>query len=200
MLLATKLFLTIIIIVSFVLYYRYIIVDNIYNLCSNYAYAYCTETSNNAIINSLDDTTKYTDLITIEKDNSGEIILMSANTLKINVISREIVKNCSISLNKKIENGIPVPLLAFTGIGLISGYGKNVNLKTLSVSSVLCDFLSDFKSVGINQTLHCIYVELTVGIDINLPLSNRNETIKTKVVKHPCLTRMDENEEKDSSQ
>lgn len=172
----------IILIVLSIAYYKFVVVDSILRICADYAHSYCTESVNSAVLDSLSESTKYSDLVNIEKDSNGDIALMTANVHKINVISREITNSTSIKLKDKMDNGVPIPLLAFTGISILSGYGKEINLKTIYVSDVSCGFISDFKSVGVNQTLHSIYVEVVVNVNINLPLCNKKETFQTKIL------------------
>ena len=151
-----KCILIICIIVGCTFYYRQVVSNNIYQICADYAYSYSTESVNKAVILALKDKINYDDLIDVEKDNDGKIFMLTANSLRINVISREVVNYASEILKENIDKGIPVPLLAFTGIGIISGYGGTINLKTASITSVTCEFYSKFQSVGINQTLHSI--------------------------------------------
>ncbi len=163
-------------------YYKFVVCRRIYEISSDYVYKFCTESVNDAVLTSLSNNIKYSELITIEKNNSGEILLMSANSYKINYLSREIIDYTSKILDKKLSKGIPIPLLAFTGINLISAYGSLINFYAINVSSVICDFSSEFKSVGINQTLHSIYVNVICSVKIELPLSQNIKTCETSVL------------------
>ena len=107
---------------------------------------------------------------------------MSVNSQKINSVTREVVKKTQEILSVKVKEGISVPYLAFSGISFISGYGKTFKLKTLSVSSVLCEFVSDFKSVGINQTLHSIYVEIIAKVNIDCMFSSNLQESSSKIL------------------
>lgn len=164
------------------LYYKFIISSNIYNICANYAYSYCTESVNEAVFNSLGESTTYSDIVNVEKNNDGEIVLLTANSYVVNLISREITNATTKIVKDKMDKGVPVPLLTFTGIGILSGYGRDINLKTMYVSDVLCDFISTLESVGVNQTLHSIYIELTINVNINVPLSGKKETVVNRVL------------------
>ncbi len=175
-------FLILLIFTAMFLYYKCVISEKIEQTCSNYAYAFSTEAVNTAVLNSLNATASYSELIYIEKNASGDIVLMSTDSHKVNLINKEIATKTEKLLKEKLIKGVPIPLLAFSGISIISGYGPSVNYKVLSVSSVLCDFISTFKSVGINQTLHSIYVEVISEVKINFFLKNTIEKCKTKVL------------------
>ena len=143
-----------------------------YGINRAYAYQCSTKAVNEVVLNSLNSEIKYTDLIKVEKNNYGEITLISANSFKLNALSQEIVNSSAIFLENKLNNGTPVNLMAFTGIDAFSGFGKTVFIKTLHLSNVMCKFDSKFTSMGINQTLHSIYVNVICNVNINLPFNN----------------------------
>ena len=72
--------------------------------------------------------------------------------------------------------------MAFTGIDLLSGIGQRVYFKTINVTSVICQFNSTFNSVGINQTLHSIYIDVICEVNMNIPLSSIKKTCTTQVL------------------
>ena len=118
----------------------------------------------------------------ITKNNSGDITLIQINSAKLNAIAREVVKYTENNLDDGLKNGVKIPFLAFTGLSFLSGYGKEVNFKSLSVSSVNCDFSSEFISGGINQTLHKISVIVDVEISINFSFYRESRVISTSIL------------------
>ena len=75
-----------------------------------------------------------------------------------------------------------IPILAFLGIEILSGYGKEVNFKAIAINDVSCNFSSNFTSVGINQSLHSIYVEIDSTVKISMPFNSRQEKFSTKIL------------------
>jgi sporulation protein YunB len=106
---------------------------------------------------------------------------MTTDSYKLNVISREVEKHSFTILKSKIEKGVQIPFLAFLGLDFISGYGRKINFKMLAVSSVECDFLGEFSSVGINQTLHSIYINVKSKIKIS-KFFNKTEQVYTSKI------------------
>ncbi len=170
------------IIIGFILYYNFVVLKQIFSICADYTYTYSTESVNSAVLLSLESDIKYADLIKVEKNSSGDIVLMTTNSLKVNSINREVASATSSLLKYKLANGIPVPLLAFSGISFLSGYGNNVNLKIVNNVSVLCDFSSKFTSVGINQTLHSIYLNVDSIVNIKVPFNNHQEKCTSQIL------------------
>lgn len=124
---------------------------------------------NEAVYITLADGVRYEDLISIERDASGEIGAIVANALHVNAIARDTASFAQMRLTQMSGEGIDVPLGAFTGIGLFAGLGPSIRLKTLPVVGVNTRFCSEFVQAGINQTRHSIYLEVVTDISIVLP-------------------------------
>ncbi len=163
-------------------YYKYVISKNIITITSSYAHQYSLESINSAVENSLKNKLNYDELVIIEKNTNGDIVLMRSNSYNVNIISRNIVANTQSYLDKKLSKGIPIPFMAFLGLELFNGLGAPINFKALTITSTNCNFISEFKSVGINQTLHSIYADISVLININFPLNNKEVSANSKVM------------------
>ncbi len=177
-----KILITLLIIFLIYFYYQNYITEQVLRICGDYSEVCATESVNNAVLQSLKTQINYSDLVTIEKNSNGNVSLMTANSYKINSISREISNNSLNNLTKKLEKGVPVPLLSFTGIGLLAGYGGVVNYKAVYVSNVVCNFTSKFESVGINQTLHSIYIDVNSEIKLEMPAKKLTKICNSQVL------------------
>lgn len=174
-------FLIFLLFLSVFTYYKLVIEKQIFNICTEYTNQTCTWAVNDAVSQCVSDDLKYTHLINVEKNNNGDVILMSANSLNINKISRDIINKTEEIVFDKIDDGVPVPFLVFLS-GALSGYGKTINFKNITISSVNCEFESKFNSVGINQTLHSIYVNVQISSQINAFFMTKTITCQTPVL------------------
>lgn len=174
--------LVVITVFSLFLYYKNTVSNLIISVCDDYTYTYCTESVNQAVLKSLSNDLIYTDLVFVEKNDSGDIAIMSVNALKVNAIARDLVRSTANLLNEKVSKGVPVPMLAFFGIDVLSGYGNKINIKTITITNVICEFSSKFSSVGINQTLHSIYVDIKSEYVIELPFNKKNNNCVTSIL------------------
>lgn len=129
---------------------------------------------NDAIYYTLNDTIRYEDLITIERDEGGNVTSITTDSLKINRIARDTAYLSQENLNTMSAEGIMVPLGALTGIEALAGFGEPINIKIIPISNVECRFVSKFKEAGINQTLHSLYLEIVSDISIILPSKSTN--------------------------
>jgi sporulation protein YunB len=137
---------------------------------------------NDAVYYTLSDEMRYADLVTIIRNEEGEIVSFSANPLKINKIARDTASISQSNLKNLSLNGIPVPLGALTGIEALAGLGPSIHFRIIPVSSVSCGFSSTFESVGINQTKHSIYLNVVADISIVMPSSTENFAVTTQIL------------------
>ena len=137
---------------------------------------------NDAIYYTLNDAVRYDDLISIARDEGGNVTSITTDSLKINRIARDTAYLSQENLTKMSAEGIMVPLGALTGIEALAGFGKKINIKIIPISNVECRFVSKFTQAGINQTLHSLYLELVADISIILPSKSTNLASTTEVL------------------
>ena len=137
---------------------------------------------NDAVYYTLSDEMRYEDLVTITRDENGNIVAVAANPLKINKNARDTASISQSNLKNLSLNGIPVPLGALTGIEAFAGLGPSIHFRIIPVSSVSCDFSSTFESVGINQTKHSIYLNVIADISIVMPSRTENFAVLTEIL------------------
>lgn len=137
---------------------------------------------NDAVYYTLSDEMRYEDLVSVNRDDTGNIVSVGANALKINKIARDTASISQSNLKNLSLNGIPVPLGALTGIEAFAGLGPSIHFRIIPVSSVSCGFSSKFESVGINQTKHSIYLNVIADISIVMPSRTENFAVVTDIL------------------
>ena len=143
----------------------------------------CTTVAvNDAVYYTLSDEMRYEDLVTVTRNEAGDIVSVRANPLKINKIARDTASISQSNLKNLSLNGIPVPLGALTGIEAFAGLGPSIYFRIIPVSSVSCGFSSTFESVGINQTKHSIYLNVIADISIVMPSRTENFAVTTEIL------------------
>ena len=119
---------------------------------------------------SFDD--EYSSYVHIERNSSGEITLITADMIKINKLMAQYSTIVQSHVSEIEEDDIAVPMLAFTGWPLVSTLGADIKLDIVAVGDAPCSYRSEFKGVGINQTLHSIYIDVSAKVEIILPIDN----------------------------
>lgn len=122
---------------------------------------------------------RYSDLVDIKTDSSGNVGMIITDSYAVNKLAATAATKAYAYLSEKIEKGVEVPLGAFTGIRLISGFGAKVRMKVISVASVKCDFVSEFAQAGINQTRHSLY--LNINCVVNVVTKTKTKKISDKI-------------------
>ncbi len=122
-----------------------------------------------AITEAMSSFVTYDDIIKISRDENGSILSMSANSVKVNNISRMVSQ---IALSKLLElskSPLEISLGAFTGINAFSSLGPKVKIDIVPYPDITCGFLSKFLNAGINQTQHRIYILVNSTIRVVFP-------------------------------
>ncbi|MEG1527681.1 MAG: sporulation protein YunB [Clostridia bacterium] len=137
---------------------------------------------NDAMMSLFEQSVKFSDFVTIEKDNNGKITLVQANTTAINVLARKVTKQIEKNLEFLASGGIDIPLGTLTNWPMFTGAGPNFKVEIMPNESVICNFVSVFEQAGINQTLHKIYLSIETNIIIIMPTSNQEVNNTSQVL------------------
>ena len=124
----------------------------------------------------------YYDFFTIERHESENIKMISANVLTINQVTSSIAINIQNEINNNSRNEIKIALGSVTGIKILSGMGPEITAKISTSGSVDTDLKSEFISQGINQTLHRVYLEIRCTINILTPSATLQNSIVNQVL------------------
>lgn len=136
---------------------------------------------NEASMNILNKEFKYNEMINIEKDNNGKIILIQSDTGKLNYIASKISSECNKSLTDMSNNKIKVPLGWITEKSLFYNLGPNISIELEPIGNVVVTYESKFESAGINQTRHKIYLNVNGKIRIKLPIKSEEIDVSTQI-------------------
>ena len=72
--------------------------------------AHTTVAINDAVYYTLGDGVRYEDLVTVERNDAGDVVSISTDSLKINKIARDTASISQSNLRNLSLDGIPVPL------------------------------------------------------------------------------------------
>ena len=124
---------------------------------------------NEAVSQVLMDMQDLSYLVTIQRDDDGNVVLFTANTAAVNSIARQTAIVSKGKLDQLSKEKIEIPFGTISGIPLFSEMGPEVTVTVTPIGAVNCTINSTFESVGINQTLHRMYIEVSCEIDIIIP-------------------------------
>lgn len=150
-------------------------------LCIEKAKSIATIITNDETTNVIKDY-QYSDFVIIHKDDTGKILMLESNMKNINIAISDIAGRIQANINGTQEEKVNLNLGSFTGINLLSGSGIKIPIKVNTVGNVKTDVRSEFKSQGINQTLHRLYLQIETEISVLTPFNTINETISNQFI------------------
>lgn len=163
-------------------YYMLVLVPIIKTYCTAKINSITEQALNIAVSNVINTTVNYDSIMTINHNQAGEINYITANQYMINTISREIIKDANERIKMLDDEYMRIPLGTLSGVALFSGRGRRVKLSASPVAIIGSSFDSDFISVGINNTLHKIYLTIDAKVDMNLPIKKQTINVTQQVL------------------
>lgn len=124
----------------------------------------------------------YNDLIKIEKDTNGKISLIEANSVYINEIVSQINSNIQKEFDKIPRITVYINMGAVSGISVLKNIEPKFEVELESAGNISSTVRTEFKSVGINQTHHKIYLDIDARVGILTPFSSFGKDINVDVL------------------
>jgi len=126
-----------------------------------------TQTINNAAGKVLkQEKVSYDRIMTLERNKSGEVTAVKANTLQIDILKYEITNEALRELNSLSPGALSVPIGTVIGGELLSGFGPRINVTIEPVGNVQTEIDNEFSSTGINQTRQQVILKVRTAITI----------------------------------
>lgn len=142
---------------------------------------------NDAVRTIMSNPLKYTDLIKITQDANGKIMLIQADTIKMNDIATSAALTTQENITEMGQQGVGIPLGSVLGQDLLAGRGPEIYARIIPVGSVTTDFESEFQNQGINQTRHKIFLDIHATVRIVIPTQSKEINVDTKVLVTECI-------------
>ena len=149
--------------------------------CRVKARSLATQFANEACLDNMQNIT-YDDLCTIERDEANDVSLIKMNSININKLNSQIALDVQEKLNDTTISKFYVKLGSFTGIKLISGRGPDVEVRMSTIGEVTTELKSEFEEMGVNQTLHRLYINVNCNVSLLTPFKDVDEHITAQVL------------------
>lgn len=124
----------------------------------------------------------YMSLISLEKDDTGQIAALVANMVRINALQAEITNSIIKKVQQTKTSELSIPIGNIIGGSILSGRGPRINIRIMSVSSAKSAFINSFATSGINQTRHQIILEATVYVTVLVPGAITTVPVSTQLL------------------
>lgn len=111
----------------------------------------------------------YSDFIIIQRDERGSITALVTDMARINLLRSELIAAILEALEAVDVSDIQVPLGSLFDLEPLWAKGPALKARAMTVGTVRAEFDSQLTSAGVNQTLHRIWMEVTVPMTLLLP-------------------------------
>lgn len=124
---------------------------------------------------------EYNSICKIHYNSAGKITAIIVNPESVNRLKGETISAIIRAMKDNGKETIAVPLGTLLGSRLFSAKGPDVNIEIIPLGAVASELTQKFTSVGINQTLHSLYLDVRISVKIAAPFSSSNLSVMSKV-------------------
>lgn len=124
----------------------------------------------------------YNDLVYIQTDINGKVVLMQLNSLKINEMISMVINNVQKAFQNDNELEISIPIGQALGSKILASKGPKIKIKIIPVGSVSVIIKDEFLEAGINQTKHRIIMSDSVKVRVVVPLVSSEIDVRSETI------------------
>ncbi len=140
-----------------------------------------TDAINKAIMEKVARDIVYKDLVIVEKDEAGRILMAQLNTMEVNRLLAETTLATYDAMNFLEKESLSLPLGEVMGSYLLATYGPRIPVKFIPMGRVNTNLIDIFEEAGINQTRHKVYLEVHTQVRIIIPFISTPVDVYTTV-------------------
>ncbi len=171
-----------IIIIGLILLADLVLRNTFYNIAEIRAVQLATEAANKALHQEVtDEKLQYQDFILIHKDSDGHIVLMQANTVRVNQFAAATTLAVQQALEDMRWQSFCIPVGQILGVPLLANLGPGLKYNIMPAGTVKVNVVDRFETAGINQTRHSIYLDFNANVRIVIPSRGGEATIGMQV-------------------
>ena len=123
----------------------------------------------------------YGDFITIQRDEQGAITALTTDMARMNLLRTQLTAAILEALEEADVSVIQVPLGSLFNLESLWARGPALKARSITVGTVRSEFDSQFTSAGVNQTLHRIWLEVSVPMTLMLPSGAVEVSLDTRL-------------------
>ena len=136
----------------------------------------------NSEVNNVMKNYNYDDLVNVDKDVNGKVNFVRTNTKPVNEIMTQLAINVQKDIDNAERTNVYINLGSISGISILKYIGPKFNIELETSGNVETKLNSKFTAVGINQTLHELYLNVSTKITVLTPFGSFGKPINTDVL------------------
>lgn len=139
--------------------------------------------ANTAVLNVLaDENFSYDGIVNLSSDADGYATSLKIDIYEINVLKSKISNATNDLILQNDRYRFSIPLGTFLGGEYFVGLGPDIPFNMQLTSTVFVDFEHEFRSAGINQTLHTVKVKIKVSGSLIVSGYHKPINVSTSVI------------------
>lgn len=143
----------------------------------------CTEVINEAVSEVMDELElSYEKLAETTRAENGSVLEIATNMSNVNKLKTEV----SLRIGEKLEDiknrRVDIPFGTLMGLNLLYMRGPDIPLHITMSGCAETDFLSEFESGGINQTVHKLSLSIKTDMTVLVHPISENTSVTTTVI------------------
>lgn len=163
---------------TFIYYFDSIIAPTVLTVADGEMRAKITDIINKNISEIYGENFNYDEMIKVEKDSDGKIIMLKADTTKLNSLAMEVAMESQEEIKDVGDVGVKIPIGYITKNSIMAYWGAKIRIRMVPIGRVETSYSSTFESAGINQSRHKIYINLKTKVKVIVPF----QSTETEVV------------------
>ena len=141
-----------------------------------------TLTANQAVAQTMNEQAlSYEDLVIFRSGEGEAVTTLSTDTIRLNILRSAVLDEIVLQVEALDDRILGIPLGILTGVDILSALGPKLPVQVVSVASAEGTYRNDFSNAGINQTLHRVYLDITITAKLLLPGSIVETVVSTPV-------------------
>lgn len=124
----------------------------------------------------------YGKLVMLEKDAAETVTAIRTDIAELNRLKTGILEQIDTRLKSLSLEQLSIPIGSVLFPELFSGKGPSIPVRVLAVRSSDANFRNSFSDAGINQTLHSIYIDISVTVTVMTWTGTYDVSVDSSVV------------------
>lgn len=151
-------------------------------LAAAQAQNFMTEVVEDAITSGLSaQQVDYNDFVSIQRAEGGSITALTTNVVRMNLLRVKLTGDILEALEEVDISDIQVPLGSLFDLEPMWAKGPSLKTRAITIGTVRAEFDSQLTSAGVNQTLHRIWMEVSVPMTLLLPGGKVETALHTRL-------------------
>jgi sporulation protein YunB len=123
----------------------------------------------------------YQDVVILQKDQEGKIVMAQTNVREVNRLVAETTLQAQGALTALSEEKIYVPFGQALNNVFLAGLGPRIPVTLIPVGFVSTEITDTFEEAGINQVRHKLYLRIQAEVQVAIPFMSSVTHVSTTV-------------------